>query len=693
MLQPGNAVGRALAGAGACLLGLAALVWWTGGGQLESPLLSVSIMSAARLVLVACVLLLLAALDRAGRGAPAMFVAALLGLMLALAAESRLRPVGDAGEYLAMSLNLARLSPPSLSADELARLEALYPGDVTTRLVMPEYRARDGRQDFPHFWFYPLLAAPFVRAAPAVGAPPLAGFAAVNLLLLLTAAWLLRARASAAVALVLAAGPILWWTDKAHTEAFTFSLLVVAVLMLKDAPWWSAAALGGAATQNPPLAGGLLIAMAYAIHTRGWRDRRVWRGAAFGLALAALHPIYYYWRLGVWSGLATGINRHTPSVRELTSVVLDPNLGILIHDPPLAVAIAAALVAAARRRSAWRFDAAHACVALIALMFLVSFTQTTNFNAGGTPDPSRYGLWLLPLALPLLRTVPDRARWMKAIGAASLIWCVIAFAPKRADEYLRPTPLAAALWQQWPSIDNPLAEVFAERVSGREPPALPPLATPGCEKVLLLGRGGEAEWPGRCSPTSAPPACRERGALCYANRSGATYRFTSAPSPPRWVEGLTASGPAASQAGEMVTVRHPRPDLQQRLQMVAWLDDGWSYLEWTEASASAPREEWRWMAERARIGVSTLEPASVRLSLVMRSLDHARRVRITLGNADVMTVVVPPRKAEFITPLVRLDRGVSVLGLDSLDGAAAPASSDSRRLSIALFRLEVAIED
>lgn len=691
MLRPADTVGRVLAGAGACLLGLAVLVWWTGGARFELPFLSVSITSAARLVLIACVLLLLATLAGAASRAPAMFVAALLGLVLALAAESRLRPVGDAGEYIAMSLNLARLSPPSLSAAELSRLEALYPGDVSTRLVMPEYRARDGRQDFPHFWFYSLLAAPFVRAAPAVGAPPLAGFAAVNLLLLLTAAALLRARASAAVTLVLAAGPILWWTDKAHTEVYTFSLLVVAVVMLKDAPWWSAAALGLAATQNPPLAGALLVAIAYAIHARGWRDRRVWRGAMLGLGLAALHPLYYYWRLGVWSGLATGINRHTPSIRELTAVVLDPNLGILIHDPPLAVAIATALVAAARRKSAWRFDAVHACAALIALMFLVSFTQTTNFNAGGTPDPSRYGLWLLPLALPLLQTAPDGARWMKVIGAASLIWCVIGFAPKHADQYLRPTSLAATLWRQWPSLDNPLAEVFAERVSGREPPPRLPLATPGCEKVLLLGSGGDAEWPQGCTSTPAPPACREPGALCYANRSGGSYRFTAAPSSPRWLDGLTALGPSAYPAGEMLEVIYPRPELQQRLQMEARLDAGWSYLEWTGPSATAPREEWRWMGERARIGVTTLEPASVRLRIVMRSFDRPRRVRITLGNADVTTVMILPGKAEFVTPLIQLDRGASILALESVDGADAAAGSDPRRLSVALFRLEVVI--
>ena len=33
-------------------------------------------------------------------------------------------------------------------------------------LAHPDLVGRDGRQDLPHFWLYPLLAAPLVKAAP-----------------------------------------------------------------------------------------------------------------------------------------------------------------------------------------------------------------------------------------------------------------------------------------------------------------------------------------------------------------------------------------------------------------------------------------------------------------------------------------------------------------------------------------------
>ena len=48
-----------------------------------------------------------------------LFPLAVSALALVLVRASEPRTVGDAGEYIAMSVNLARLSAPSLSADEV----------------------------------------------------------------------------------------------------------------------------------------------------------------------------------------------------------------------------------------------------------------------------------------------------------------------------------------------------------------------------------------------------------------------------------------------------------------------------------------------------------------------------------------------------------------------------------------------
>src|SRR5436190_22607587 len=98
---------RVLAGAGVCLLVASLVGWWSGWGSVE---LSASL-TMPHLASSACVLVLLATFGTTSARHSAVLVAALLGTLLSLSAASKPRPTGDAGEYLAMSLNLARLSP------------------------------------------------------------------------------------------------------------------------------------------------------------------------------------------------------------------------------------------------------------------------------------------------------------------------------------------------------------------------------------------------------------------------------------------------------------------------------------------------------------------------------------------------------------------------------------------------------
>jgi hypothetical protein len=642
----------------------------------------------SRLAIPAFELLLMGALLLApGRRARAFLVASLLGLTLSLVAQSTPRHVGDAGEYLAMSLNLARFSRPSLTPDELVQARALFPGDVDIHLEMPELRGPDGRQDLPHFWFYPLLAAPFVRGALAAGAHPLTGFTALNITLLIGVAALLATRVPSAVVLIVAAGPVLWWIDKAHIEVFTFSLITTALLLLPSSPWWSIVAFGTAATQNPPMAGAMGIAIAFALYKRGWRDRRVWIASMAGGILAAIHPLYYHSRLGVWSGLYQGIDFHWPSIRELTTVAFDPNLGIFVHDPILLVAIVFALVELVTRPGRHALDMEVGTVAAVAALFLLSFTQTTNFNSGGTPGPSRYGLWLVPFAVPICAAVPSGARWIRVLAAAAVVWCASSFAPNLPEQYLRPTRLAADIWRLRPGLDDPLAEVFAERVAGHER-AMPPIATAGCEKVLLVGDGSGAEWPERCASVSVPDFCRDKGALCYANRTDTSYRFVPAPSPPAWRLEIGRGGSGGRWNEGTLAIRQT-PEL--RVPMAMWHDEGWSYPErLTAVTPDVVSREWRWIDEQARLGVMSSEPTVAQLTIVARSLNKPRHVKISVDDVEVVTLVISPKIAEYQTPAFNLGPGSTLITLEGLDGSEQPATGDPRRLSVAVFRVELA---
>ena len=108
------------------------------------------------------------------------------GLLLALAATSRVRRIGDGSEYLAMGLQLASLQRPSLDQSDVARVIAYEKslgggfGFFTESFNYRQLLGDDGRRDFPHFWFYPLLAAPGIAIARATGLSPVVGFVLAN---------------------------------------------------------------------------------------------------------------------------------------------------------------------------------------------------------------------------------------------------------------------------------------------------------------------------------------------------------------------------------------------------------------------------------------------------------------------------------------------------------------------------------
>lgn len=459
----------------------------------------------------------------------------LCAIALALVIGSTPRRVGDGWEYMAMAHNLGQGLPPALSPEDLTgadqRFEALQaslsaaseipPNFANPAIRFPALVGRDGRQDFPHFWFYSALASPWARAAEAVGLPPTHGFTAVNLALFILVAWLATGKARWPHAAFLLFGPVVWWLDKAHTEVFTYCLLTIAMLLLEDRPWWALVALGAASTQNPPFLLALpVVAVSVALSRREWlKDRRVWFGGIAAAGLSALHPLYYELRLGALTptSVAVSTHYHLPSVRRLLAVVTDSNIGLLTNFPMLAVM--AALVLWCLRSKLPRAPSVWVTVPLL-LLFLFAFAQTTNVNHGGTPNPSRYGLWLIPLIVPWLliadeAATPRQSRLLRGLAVLSAAVCALQFHPLWPESYCRETALARWLWDRFPSVADPLAEIFFERVSHHEM-AAQPVATESCSKVLTIG----GAWPYDCPP---PPgtrtaACDAPGAFCYANR-------------------------------------------------------------------------------------------------------------------------------------------------------------------------------
>lgn len=464
-------------------------------------------------------------------------------LLCSLAVGATPKVVGDGGEYFVYAAAMARGHFPPLAPRDLADGKAelvsaddRFQGWDTDAATVAN---RSGGRDFVHFWLYPALAAPGVALARLAGVDPSWSFVALNVALLLLAWRLSAARFGWAVSLMVCGGPILWWVDKVHTEAFTFALLTIAVSSLAARPWLALVALGAAATQNPPIAALLpLVAVAGLWLRRAREERRATlAGLTAGIALAALHPAYYLAAHGRPSLLTAGSRSVVPSVPEFGAVLWDTNLGLAFGHPLFIAALAAAAATLVIKRPAAMRDAELAAAAAAAPVLMLAFSQTSNFQHGGTPGLSRYALWLLPLALrPFeLAWSQTRARtWLGPCAVASFLACLVAYHPSVAEKAYRPSYATRWLWTSAPGFFNPLPEVFSETVRGDDEGIHVPAGLPGCEKVLMQGGGAwRPMWPVPCYPAAVPEICRHAGSFCYANRTDRGYAFDPVPRPRR----------------------------------------------------------------------------------------------------------------------------------------------------------------
>lgn len=428
----------------------------------------------------------------------------LVGLFLVLVvAFSPRRITGDGAEYLLVSERLAAGQGPSIPFDA-ARGAGVY---------VPELAVSADRQLPPHFPLFPLSVVPALAVTKWLGASPVLAFGITNAILLWVAIVIARRRFGNLAALFVALSPIIWWVDKPQVEVFTLSWILLGCALLRS-PGWAACCFAVASTQNPPIALLALLLAAAAAWSRQLERRDVWKWAA-AFAVMALHPLFYVMELGRLTPLVASGDLLIPAWRTFVTPLIDLNIGLVVNAPVTAVLIAygiwSCLRSPAHRKNAFVVLATYA-------VFLFAFAQAPNVNSGGTPGLSRYALWLVPPSVLLIAGL-DLPGWrrtaLSALIGLSAAWNVVAFFPALPDAYLDPTRLAAVVWTRYPALENPLPEIFAERLRHRD--GVNTLAaTPDCSKVLIQS----GAWPSACaSSTAAPPGCLVDSALCYANRT------------------------------------------------------------------------------------------------------------------------------------------------------------------------------
>lgn len=480
-----------------------------------------------------------------------------LVVVVLLGARAPAQRTGDAHQYHAMAGALADLRPPALTSGETAAYKAWlgsqpvasgFPSGVPA--VDQPALVRGERQEFSHFWVYPLLAAPFVAAGDALGLHRADAFLAANALMLGSAVWAIGRWSRPVVALLLLGSPLVWFVDKAQVEVFTVASLALAMVAAgRGAYLWAAFFGAVASTQNLPIAAavplfwaaGLLRALLDGAGggsgDRGWgglgrgQARRSaptvrWLCATYGswgrvvlvaatVAVAGLHPAYYRWRLGVVTPqeLNGGIAAGVPSPARYLAPLVDPNLGLLPWTPllgGLALVGAGLLAWPGRGEAPWRsrdLRVAGGCAALLGGWFLAACAQTSNVNSGGTVHLSRYALWLLPLTIPFLEAA---SRWLEgrlpgllpAVGVVSFVGYAVLFRPGQPERYVVPSPQAewAAVWLG--GRYRPVPEVFFERERGVDGGVNGSAANGACTLVLLSEGAPEPA----CPPTEGERA-------------------------------------------------------------------------------------------------------------------------------------------------------------------------------------------
>lgn len=538
-----------------------------------------------------------------------------------------------------MAMQFAAGRPPSLSREELREVRqefaSLGPSFESSLLDYPDLVGSDGRQDFLHFFLYPLVVAPALPVVTALGAHPNWAFTVVNALLLAAACFVVARRAPILAWVAGFIGPIVWWVDKAHTEAFLFAALSVAAVTFRDQPALALVAFALAGAQNAAL--GVAFPIFAALVWWGTRRTttftpRTGVAAIAGVVIVAMPFVYTWVRLGRWSPMAEYAQRVVPSIGGIAAFILEPNIGLLPHAPVYGVALVAAmamLVPAARRSALptlWWWPA------VIQMVLLVAWTQNPNANHGGTPGVNRWVLSLLALSLPWIglaqQRLPGGGRVaMNVIVAVSAVMSAAVHLPARPERYLAPTALAERLWSSgWLHVTP--AEVFAERTQGREPAFVP--AHDGTCAVLLIA---DQQAPVQCVPPmeSLPAWCRGPGAMCYAIRDGDDRRYLPAPTngffymvtQPSW----PAGGPLAAAMHRVLRDADPNADV--------WRVDN--------------SRRWRERLPGADIGV-VLSAREATVIHIARTTDDTRRAMENAGltvvallegtNTDNLAVVV-----------------------------------------------------
>ena len=414
----------------------------------------------------------------------------LLGFVFVLQLEPAPR-VGDGAEYYIMTFAWAEKLQP-YADPEIDRLydQYCYRHDSTFLNSAELHPFSSGlttgqQRDFPHFWFYSLLAAPFYLLLNSIGCDIGYCFPLLHLTLF---GWLLSVagrhfgkRGLLIGTVICFASPVLWFFDKAHTEFFTVTVASIGILyFLKEKYAKSFVAFCLVSTQNPPFGIIALLVAGFGIKKDSATLKKSWPLLAVGIFIASLHPCYYFARFGqITPQLITGAaSSSAKGWRELTCFLIDPDVGLFSNWPWLLIPLMCVVLFALLKYHPTNWWTVSFTILSLAILCWAQ-SKTNNFNHGGTVKISRYALWYIPFFVPLLLQFAANYRlvpiWQRGIVFVFLLGAVYVnsskFNPQRSESYLYPTTIAENFYERLPHWYDPIPEIFIERCVRAELPS------------------------------------------------------------------------------------------------------------------------------------------------------------------------------------------------------------------------------
>ena len=402
------------------------------------------------------------------------FVAAAV-LLLRYQADKQPRLNGDGWEYWYMAESFHRHGTPELLPSDRAAVDREASRISDNLWIPPDHpyaymNTPEGRWFGVHFWSYALSSVPAKAYLEWTGESGLGGLGLAN------AAWFILAigvtlfGSSApvgqrlALAVLAAAGPVLWYIAWTGAELFSWAMVLIAVVTYRDRRYaWSAAAAGLAATQNPP------IILFGAVAVLAAMCERRWRVAALAIAGTAIGLIpygffqYHFGQPNLIAGDSYGARADYISWVRCWSQLTDFNQGLLPYAPFLVLGAVAGAI-----RMVYTRDF-HGLLLLAGGVAVAVGTQVSRNWNSGCDGLQRYLVWIIPFAAGVaVQGIGGRWRLWALAAAALVAHVAILYEFERADAlqggYLEHTAVAKWVLTHCPEAYWVEPEVFVERV-------------------------------------------------------------------------------------------------------------------------------------------------------------------------------------------------------------------------------------